>query len=125
MTVEIAEFDDSTSDNAAEIDNRTDEQKGLTHGYEGNFKVGDKVRVKNDIRIWSVKPYMKEGFVCKNYCGVVHSLALYGKKKKSLCSAITPIRVQFQPDSEGVPEGMVFEKAWIGHFDKDELELLS
>ena len=53
-----------------------------THGYEGDFKVGDVVRVKADIRIWSVKEYSKEGFDCKGYEGTIKELVLYGRKLK-------------------------------------------
>ena len=53
-----------------------------THGYEGDFKVGDVVRVKSDIRIWSVKEHSKEGFDCKGYEGTVKELVLYGRKLK-------------------------------------------
>jgi len=120
VVVDVGDF--AESNDAA--DTRTDEEKGLTHGYEGAFKVGDKVRViKKDLRIWSVKPYMGNGFICTGFCGVVQSLALYGRKKKALCSAITPIRVEFDPAGPGIPEKM-FEKKWIAHFDSNELELI-
>ena len=119
----IVDLDDF-ADSAGAVDTRTDEEKGLSHGYEGNFKVGDKVRVvKENLRIWSVKQYMETGFICTGFCGVVHSLALYGRKKKALCSAITPIRVEFEPNGPGIPENM-FEKKWIAHFDSTELELI-
>eukprot|EP01038_Epipyxis_sp_PR26KG_P010178 gene10178-13694_t len=94
-----------------------------THGYEGNFKIGDKVKVVKNIRIWSVKPYTKEGFIAENFVGTVHSLALYGRKYNTLCSAITPVKVEFQPTGDGIPANM-FEKKWIAHFSADELELL-
>ena len=60
----------------------TDAETGKTYGYEGDFKVGDVVRVKDSIRIWSVKEYAKEGFVCQGYQGTVKELALYGRKQK-------------------------------------------
>ena len=112
----IEEFEESSPD-ASQIDNRTDEEKGLTHGYEGNFKVGDRVRViKQNLRIWSVKPYMQDGFLCDGFTGKVHSLVLYGRKKRALCSAITPIKVEFEPNGEGIPPGM-FERNFFLHFD--------
>ena len=83
-------------------DTRTDEEKGLTHGYEGDFKVGDVVKVKTCPKIWSVKAYSKEGFSPVGLVGKVQSLVLYGRKFKSLCSAITPIKVEFQPDDASV-----------------------
>eukprot|EP01036_Dinobryon_divergens_P044570 gene44570-59472_t len=107
MVVDIEEFADE--EGAVKDDNRTDQEKGLTHGYEGNFKVGDKVKIsKKGLHFWHVKPYMKDGFDPSGFTGVVASLALYGRKNKSLCSAITPIRVEFF-DGEGIPQGM-FEK---------------
>ena len=53
-----------------------------THGYEGDFNVGDVVRVKADIRIWSEKEHSKEGFDCKGYEGTIKELVLYGRKLK-------------------------------------------
>jgi hypothetical protein len=79
-----------------------------THGYEGAFQVGDTVRVKDSIRIWSVKEYKDEGIDVRGYTGKVKSLELYGRKFKSLCSAITPVKVEIEPTGEGVPEGMSF-----------------
>lgn len=117
--MDIQEFGDDETDGASE--ESTEEQRGLSHGYEGDFKVGDSVRVKESIRIWSVKKYMKEGFDVKGFHGKVHSLALYGRKYKTLCSAITPIKVEFEPDSPGIPPGM-FDKKFIAHFSKDEIE---
>lgn len=116
---EIPEFSDDTVDTIAEA--KTDEERGLTHGYEGDFKVGDRVRVTKSMRIWSVKQYMKEGFDPMGFVGTVSSLALYGRRHKTLCSAITPIRVEFLPESPGIPAGM-FEKKFLLHFNKDELE---
>jgi hypothetical protein len=117
--MEIQEFGDDTV--VASDDTRTDEEKGLTLGYEGDFKVGEKVRVKISTKVWSVKQYMKEGFDPKGFEGTVQSLALYGRKYKTLCSAITPIRVEFAPDGTGIPAGM-FEKKFIAHFSHDEIE---
>ena len=122
LQAEIPEFSDETTDEVT--DTRTDEEKGLTHGYEGDFKVGDRVRVTKSMRIWSVKQYMKEGFDPAGFVGTVQSLALYGRKHKTLCSAITPIKVEFQPDSPGIPTGM-FDKKFLIHFSKDELERVS
>ena len=55
--VDVPEFgddDDNFGDGeeqaaCEEKDNRTDMEKGLTHGYEGNFKVGDNIRVKDSL----------------------------------------------------------------------------
>mmetsp|Transcript_37411 Transcript_37411/g.38094 ORF Transcript_37411/g.38094 Transcript_37411/m.38094 type:complete len:175 (+) Transcript_37411:105-629(+) len=121
MVVEIDELSDSDNSDDKD-DNRTDEEKGLTHGYEGNFKIGDKVRVKKDTIFWHVKPYMKDGFNPKGFTGVVSALALYGRKKKTLCSAITPIKVEFK-DGEGIPDRM-FERKWLAHFEASELEII-
>jgi len=99
-------------------------EKPQTHGYEGDFQIGDKVRVKKPIRIWSVKQHAKEGFICEGFVGTVSALVLYGRKYQTLCSAITPVKVDFQPNGEGIPPNM-FEKKWIAHFAAKELELLS
>lgn len=112
-------------------DTRTDEEKGLTHGYEGDFKVGDIVKVVKTNpfgqggqgKIWSVKPYTKEGFSPVGLVGKVQSLVLYGRKLKSLCSAITPIKVEFQPDDPSVAAlGLKFERKFLLHFCAEELE---
>lgn len=116
MTNEVTEFGDEDFDTEYEEDAKT-------HGYEGDFKVGDVVRVANDIRIWSVKAYSKEGFIAKGFVGKVTALLLYGRKHGTLCSAITPIKVEFEPDGEGIPQNM-FEKKWIAHFAADELEFV-
>lgn len=42
----ITVFDFEEEDVADTTDTRTDEEKGLTHGYEGKFKVGDVVKVR-------------------------------------------------------------------------------
>jgi hypothetical protein len=115
---EILDLDGSNED-----DLLTDQEKGLTHGYEGSFKIGDIVRVNIHTKIYSVKKYMKEGFDPHGFTGVVHSFDLYGKKLKTLCSAITPIKVEFAPDGDGIPLNM-FERKWIAHFSGDELELI-
>jgi len=81
-------------------------KKMTTHGYEGDFQVGDVVRVVPSIHIWSVKEHMKDGFNCQGFVGTVGSLQLYGRKFKTLCSAITPVKIDIMPDSEGVPPGI-------------------
>jgi hypothetical protein len=43
---QITEFDFEDEDDGDASDTRTDEEKGLTHGYEGDFKVGDVVKVR-------------------------------------------------------------------------------
>lgn len=121
LFMNIQELEDKEPNDTILTD-KTDEEKGLTHGYEGSFKVGDKVRVTKNITIYSVKQYAKNGFDAMNMNGHVVSLVLYGRKKKSLCSAITPIKVEFSPD-EGTPKGM-FERKWQAHFDATELELI-
>jgi uncharacterized protein YodC (DUF2158 family) len=119
--VEDADTDSAT---AEPEETRTDEELGTTHGYEGDFKVGDVVRVKDDIRIWSVKQYSDEGFSCQGFEGKVVQLVLYGRKLKSLCSAITPVKVDFEPTGNGVPEGM-FTRKFTAHFAGDELDLVT
>jgi hypothetical protein len=114
---EITEFGD-------EEDESSTDKNAKTHGYEGDFKVGDKVRVIKHIKIWSVKQYSKAGFDAFGFAGTVNSLVLYGRKHQSLCSAITPIKVEFSPDGEGIPQNM-FERKWLAHFDKNELQLIS
>jgi len=109
-----------SDDNNTKSD-KTDEELGKTHGYEGDFKVGDIVRIKESITIWSVKEYADKGFNCQGYEGVVQSLVLYGRKYKSLCSAITPVKVEFQPASKGIPDGM-FSRKFSVHFASTELE---
>ena len=94
-----------------------------THGYEGNFKVGDIVKVNKHIRLWNVKPYTKDGFDSYGFIGKVNSLQLYGRKYKTLCSAITPVKVEFEPNSEGIPPNM-FERKWMAHFSGEELDLI-
>lgn len=129
--VEIVDFSDESEEEADVEDSIeakddpdcTDEDLGKTHGYEGDFKVGDIVRVKDDIRIWSVKQYSEEGFSCQGYEGKVVQLVLYGRKLKSLCSAITPVKVDFEPTGKGVPEGM-FKRKFTAHFAGEELELV-
>jgi len=118
MTGEILEFSEGESGDTE--GGQTDEEKGLTHGYEGDYKVGDVVRVSIHTKIYSVKKFMKEGFDPHGFVGVVHSFDLYGRKLKSLCSAITPIKVEFPVDSDGIPSGM-FDRKFQLHFAADEL----
>jgi hypothetical protein len=47
--------------------------------------------------------------------GEVVGLDLYGRKLKSLCSAITPIKVEFQKDGNGVPPGKCIHICTIYH----------
>ena len=86
QVVEIAEFDDEGDATVVAKDNidptKTDQENGLTHGYEGTFKVGDRVKVLKSIKIWSVKQYFKQGFECQGFEGKVVDLVLYGRKKK-------------------------------------------
>ena len=49
---------------------KTDLELGKSHGYEGDYKIGDKVRVIADIRLWHVKEYAKDGFICKGFEGL-------------------------------------------------------
>ena len=100
---EILEFDNEPTEDESE--NKTDLELGKTHGYEGSFKIGDRVKVKGDIRLWHVKAYSDKGFIAKDFTGTVVGLALYGRKYATLCSAITPIKVEFLPDGEGVTPG--------------------
>lgn len=85
--VEITEFGDVDEEQPVQV------EKPKTYGYEGDFQVGDVVKITKPIRIWSVKQYMKEGFICEGFVGKVVGLALYGRKFNSLCSAITPVKV--------------------------------
>lgn len=98
------EEEDSSSDTQL---NKTDADLGKTHGYEGDFKLGDVVKINSDIRLWHVKAYNKEGFVAKGFQGKIQGFDLYGRKYNSLCSAITPIRVEFSPDGPGIPQGWI------------------
>lgn len=100
---EVFEIEDETETDGA--GSQTDEQLGKTHGYEGAFKVGDVVKVTSSIRMWHVKAYSKEGFLATGFQGRVIGFDLYGRKFSSLCSAITPIRVEFEPGNEGIPAG--------------------
>lgn len=118
---EIAEFDEEEPIDMQQ--GPTDEELGKTYGYEGKFKVGDRVRVIKSMTIWSVKQYAQKGFDPINYTGTVQSLQLYGRKYKSLCSAITPVKVEFLPDNIGIPTGM-FDRKWSAHFAAEELELI-
>ena len=116
---EIPEFgeDDEIADDE---DVRTDQEKGLTHGYEGDFKIGDQVRVTLSTTIYSI-PKME--FDCQGMTGIVDSMVLYGRKHQSLCSAITPIKVKFSPGDEGVDEA-TFPRKFFLHFSANELEKL-
>jgi len=120
---EILDFS-STEDSSSSTSELSDEAKGLSHGYEGDFKIGDVVRVSIHTKIYSVKKYGKDGFDPFGYVGTVHSMDLYGRKLKQLCSAITPIKVEFAVDGDGIPANM-FDKKWIAHFSAEELELIS
>ena len=101
----------------------TDEELGKTNGYEGDFKVGNVVRVNKAIKIWAVKPYTKDGFDANGLVGTVSSLVLYGRKKKSLCSAITPVKVEFDPTDASIEaKGLKFERKFTLHFCAEELE---
>ena len=117
------DFDDGEEQAATgEKDDRTDMEKGLTHGYEGNFKVGDNIRVKAHCQIYSVIPLRDEGFDACGLTGKIVSLELYGRKQKSLCSAITPLKCLFEPGNEGVPDAV--QRRFFLHFNKDEVELM-
>jgi hypothetical protein len=115
---------------AAKIEELSDDGGGevgeevTTHGYEGDFKVGDLVKVAINTKMYHVKQHSKTGFDPHGFVGRVDSLALYGRKFKTLCSAITPVKVKFSPEDPSIPAGM-FDRAWIGHFAGDELELVS
>jgi len=115
---------DDSSSPAKVAGGPTDEELKKTNGYEGSFKVGDKVKVTAALKIWSVKPYTKEGFDASGLVGTVSALVLYGRKMKSLCSAITPIKVEFAPDNPSIAaKGLSFERKFAIHFCADELEL--
>ena len=43
---QMLEFDFEDEDDSDPNDTRTDEEKGLSHGYEGEFKIGDVVKVR-------------------------------------------------------------------------------
>lgn len=122
---DIPEFDDDAmleEDNAdpEEDDGRTDMEKELTHGYEGDFKKGECIRVLTECTIYSVKPFLNEGLNPKGMEGEIADLVLYGRKHKSLCSAITPIKVKFKPGGPGVPSEI--ERPFFLHFEASEVE---
>lgn len=117
----VIDFDESHNDDD-DSDTRTDREKGKTHGYEGDFKVGDIVRVVVDTTMFSV-PGHKEGVSLIGASGTVTELALYGRKKGSLCSAITPIKVRFEAEQETMDEGL-FTRAFTLHYSAEELELI-
>jgi hypothetical protein len=127
--VKLGSIEDFGEDSEKEMENSNEgvrkksKIERTTHGYEGDFQVVDLVKVTKDIRIWSVKPYTDEGFEIKGFTGKVTQLLLYGRKHGTLCSAITPIKVEFEPTGEGIPPGM-FTKKFVGHFSHDELELI-
>ena len=59
---QMLEFDFEDEDDSDPNDTRTDEEKGLSHGYEGEFKIGDVVKVRTIDRdcLYSLeKHYMK------------------------------------------------------------------
>ena len=116
----VLDFTETEGDNDGD-DIRSDEEKGLTHGYEGDFKVGDVVKVKISTTIYSVADYRKEGFDPQGLQGIIHELVLYGRKEKSLCSAITPIKVKFDPAVIGT-DALSFKRPFFLHFAGDELE---
>ena len=122
-------FDEGPDDNSIPVKvagGPTDEELKKTNGYEGSFKVGDKVKVIAPIKVWSVKPYTKEGFDASGLVGTVSALVLYGRKMKSLCSAITPVKVEFATDHPSIAsKGLSFERKFAIHFSADELELVS
>ena len=115
------ELEDAEQSTKAEDDGRTDMEKELTHGYEGDFKVGDLIRVTKHLTIYSV-PTMRQGFDAFGITGKVTELALYGRKHNSLCSAITPIKCLIEPGNDGVPEEI--KRRFFLHFDKNEVELM-
>lgn len=49
----MIEFGDEEEEEADSDDKRTDEEKGLSHGYEGDFKIGDIVKVRK----YGIKKY--------------------------------------------------------------------
>ena len=119
-------LDMSFEDDADDGDNRTDEEKGLSHGYEGDFKVGDKVKVLSSMIIYQVKEYKKDGFDPKGLIGIVDELVLYGRKNQTLCSAITPVKVKFEPPFQGVNDKIdTLNRKFYVHFAGDELEKVS
>lgn len=52
---QLLEFGEDEDENSDLTDTRTDEEKGLSHGYEGDFTAGDVVKVRND------KKFLKYG----------------------------------------------------------------
>lgn len=116
----VLDFSETEDDNDGD-DHRTDEEKGLTHGYEGNLKIGDVVKVKISTTIYSVSDYRKDGFDPQGIQGTVHELVLYGRKEKSLCSAITPVKVKFDPSIINT-DSLSFKRPFFLHFAGNELE---
>ena len=122
-SAEIPEFGDDVEEGEdSEADDRTDRDKGLSHGYEGDFKKGDNIKVTMTCTIYSVKPFLKEGLQAQGMEGEVADLVLYGRKHDSLCSAITPIKVKFQPGGVGVPPEI--KRPFFLHFESSEIEKL-
>jgi len=124
LNAEVLEFGGAEEDGDDE-DTRTDEEKGATHGYEGNFKVGDIVRVVVSTKIYSVKQHRENGFDPKGLVGKVSGLALYGRKQKSLCSAITPVKVTFIAAEQAPERSLGDVGKFTLHFSGKELELIS
>ena len=67
---QITTFDFEDEDDSDASDTRTDEEKGLTPGYEGDFKVGDVVKVRlcsggNDCRgtLIEESQFLKKAFL--------------------------------------------------------------
>ena len=106
-------------------DSEEDVVEAKTHGYEGDFRVGDVVKVNIHTTLFHVIKYRKDGFDPYGFIGTVSDMALYGRKKKTLCSAITPVKVTFEPDGGrgSYPEDM-FDKKFVAHFSGEELELI-
>lgn len=116
LKMEIMDLGDDSDDDIVEPE---------THGYEGNFQVGDIVKVNIHTKLYHVIKYRNDGFDPHGFIGTVSELALYGRKKKTLCSAITPVKVTFEPGTGqgSYPEDM-FDKKFVAHFAGDELVLV-
>lgn len=116
LQMEIMDLGDDSDDDFVEPE---------THGYEGDFQVGDIVKVNIHTKLYHVIKYRTDGFDPYGFIGTVSELALFGRKKKTLCSAITPVKVTFNPDGGrgSYPEDM-FAKKFVAHFAGEELELV-
>ena len=124
MDANVIDFSTDENDGGGE-DGLTEEERGLTHGYEGNFKVGDRVRVTVSTKIWTMPKVFADGyFDPKGLIGEVKALALYGKKQKTLCSAITPVQVEFMPNEQSAFPPETFPRKFMLHMAGNELELL-